>query len=76
MNEELEGASHHVPVLLGPAITGLNLKADGCYVDGTFGRGGHSPLKLVWCLWESLLCTSLLSNALLNVIVGRDMYCE
>jgi 16S rRNA (cytosine1402-N4)-methyltransferase len=42
VNEEREGGSHHVPVLLGPAITGLNLKPDGCYVDGTFGRGGHS----------------------------------
>ena len=42
MNEEIEGASHHAPVLLAPAIAGLNLKADGCYVDGTFGRGGHS----------------------------------
>jgi 16S rRNA (cytosine1402-N4)-methyltransferase len=42
VNEQSEGASHHVPVLLGPAIAGLNLKADGCYVDGTFGRGGHS----------------------------------
>lgn len=31
-----------MPVLLGPAIAGLNLKPDGCYVDGTFGRGGHS----------------------------------
>lgn len=42
MNEETEGASRHVPVLLGAAIEALNLKADGCYVDGTFGRGGHS----------------------------------
>ena len=42
MNEEIQGASHHVPVLLRPAIAGLNLKADGCYVDGTFGRGGHA----------------------------------
>ena len=42
MNEERKGASRHVPVLLGPAISSLNLKADGCYVDGTFGRGGHS----------------------------------
>ena len=42
MSEERKGASHHVPVLLGPAISGLNLKTDGCYVDGTFGRGGHS----------------------------------
>ena len=32
----------HVPVLLGPVLEGLNLKPDGCYVDGTFGRGGHS----------------------------------
>ena len=32
----------HVPVLLGPVLVGLNIKPDGCYVDGTFGRGGHS----------------------------------
>ena len=42
MKEETEGASHHVPVLLAPAIAGLNLKPDGWYIDGTFGRGGHS----------------------------------
>ena len=32
----------HVPVLLGPVLEGLDIKQDGCYVDGTFGRGGHS----------------------------------
>lgn len=32
----------HVPVLLEPVIDGLEIKQDGCYVDGTFGRGGHS----------------------------------
>ena len=32
----------HVPVLLGPVLKGLRIKPDGCYVDGTFGRGGHS----------------------------------
>jgi 16S rRNA (cytosine1402-N4)-methyltransferase len=32
----------HVPVLLGPVLEGLNTRADGCYVDATFGRGGHS----------------------------------
>jgi 16S rRNA (cytosine1402-N4)-methyltransferase len=32
----------HVPVLLGPVLEGLEIKQDGCYVDGTFGRGGHS----------------------------------
>lgn len=32
----------HVPVLLGSVLQGLKIKPDGCYVDGTFGRGGHS----------------------------------
>ena len=31
-----------MPVLLGPVLDGLKIKPDGCYVDGTFGRGGHS----------------------------------
>lgn len=32
----------HVPVMLQPVIEGLAIKADGVYLDGTFGRGGHS----------------------------------
>ena len=36
----------HVPVLLGPALEGLAIKQDGIYVDGTFGRGGHSSAIL------------------------------
>ena len=32
----------HVPVLLKEAVDGLAVKAGGRYVDGTFGRGGHS----------------------------------
>jgi len=32
----------HVPVLEGPVLKGLSIRPDGCYVDGTFGRGGHS----------------------------------
>ena len=32
----------HLPVMLDESITGLSLRADGIYVDGTFGRGGHS----------------------------------
>ncbi len=32
----------HRPVLLGPVLEGLNIRTNGCYVDGTFGRGGHS----------------------------------
>jgi len=32
----------HTPVLLNEAVDGLNVRANGIYVDGTFGRGGHS----------------------------------
>lgn len=31
-----------MPVLLGPVLKGLDIKKSGVYVDGTFGRGGHS----------------------------------
>jgi 16S rRNA (cytosine1402-N4)-methyltransferase len=40
-----EGFSHDT-VLLYEAVEGLQLKPDGVYVDGTFGRGGHSRLIL------------------------------
>ena len=32
----------HVPVLLKDTVDGLAVKKGGRYVDGTFGRGGHS----------------------------------
>ncbi len=35
-------SNEHVPVLLGPVLEGLRIKENGTYVDGTFGRGGHS----------------------------------
>jgi 16S rRNA (cytosine1402-N4)-methyltransferase len=35
-------AASHVPVLLAESVAALDLRADGIYVDGTFGRGGHS----------------------------------
>ena len=36
----------HQPVLAQEAIEALALRPDGIYVDGTFGRGGHSRLIL------------------------------
>ena len=32
----------HTTVLLNEAVAALEIKPDGIYVDGTFGRGGHS----------------------------------
>lgn len=32
----------HAPVLLVEVLEALNIKPDGIYVDGTFGRGGHA----------------------------------
>ena len=36
----------HVSVLLSEAVDALAIRADGIYVDGTFGRGGHSRAVL------------------------------
>ncbi|WP_171160586.1 16S rRNA (cytosine(1402)-N(4))-methyltransferase RsmH [Usitatibacter palustris] len=36
----------HVPVLVEEALAALEVREDGTYVDGTFGRGGHSAAIL------------------------------
>ncbi|RIA19954.1 16S rRNA (cytosine1402-N4)-methyltransferase [Ectopseudomonas oleovorans] len=41
-----DSSFRHITVLLDEAVEGLAVRADGCYIDGTFGRGGHSRLIL------------------------------
>jgi 16S rRNA (cytosine1402-N4)-methyltransferase len=42
---------YHVPVMLKESLEGMALKADGVYVDLTFGGGGHSR-EILKCLGE------------------------
>lgn len=42
----LLGTLTHTTVLLHEAVESLAVRANGVYVDGTFGRGGHSRLLL------------------------------
>ncbi|WP_109079048.1 16S rRNA (cytosine(1402)-N(4))-methyltransferase RsmH [Aggregatibacter kilianii] len=39
-------SAEHLTVLLHETVDGLALKENGIYIDGTFGRGGHSRLIL------------------------------
>ena len=42
----MSDAFAHATVLLSEAVDALQVRPDGVYVDGTFGRGGHSRLIL------------------------------
>ena len=39
-------AGEHVPVMLAEVIAGLGVRAEGTYLDGTYGRGGHAATIL------------------------------
>ncbi len=40
--DEISASPAHITVLLREAVDALAIQPDGIYVDGTFGRGGHS----------------------------------
>ncbi len=42
VNERDQSAKRHLPVLLDEVVELLAIEPNGVYVDGTFGRGGHS----------------------------------
>lgn len=55
----------HIPVMLNECLEGLNVKADGTYVDGTVGGAGHS-IEIVKRLSENgrLICVDKDEDAL------------
>lgn len=55
----------HIPVMLDECLEGLNIKADGIYVDGTVGGAGHS-IEIVKRLSENgrLICVDKDEDAL------------
>ena len=59
----MSAGSTHVTVLLDEAVESLAIKADGVYIDATFGRGGHSRRIL-----------SKLNEKGRLVAVDRDLY--
>ncbi len=48
-NRKGSGSPEHITVMLNEAVDALITEPDGVYVDGTFGRGGHSR-----CILEKL----------------------
>ena len=76
---------NHKSVLLNEVIESLNIKADGYYVDGTLGGGGHA-LEVVKRLESGKLigidrdsdaikaATQRLNDYINNVIIIRDNY--
>lgn len=76
---------NHKSVLLNEVIESLNIKADGYYVDGTLGGGGHA-LEVVKRLKSGKLigidrdsdaikaATQRLNDYINNVIIIRDNY--
>lgn len=64
-------ANRHQPVLLEEAIASLNILGDGVYLDGTFGRGGHSQAILARLTEQGRLLA--LDKDPQAVAAGREM---
>lgn len=64
----------HSSVLLTESILALNIKDDGCYLDGTFGRGGHAAaiLKQLSSAGNLFACDRDSEAAVSAAVLGQD----
>ncbi len=46
MSDSVDDADFHRPVMEKELLEALQIKPDGCYLDATYGRGGHSQAVL------------------------------
>jgi 16S rRNA (cytosine1402-N4)-methyltransferase len=65
------GDHRHQPVLLEEAVEALSVKPEGLYLDGTFGRGGHSRAILARLTEQGRLFS--LDRDPEAVTVGREL---
>lgn len=60
----------HMPVMLSECIEALAIKPGGTYIDGTFGRGGHSREILKQLCGGKLICVDRDTSA---INFGREL---
>ncbi len=63
LNKMMENYKH-TTVLLDEAVNGLNIRPDGIYIDGTFGRGGHARLILCSLVKRGVCWRSIATQAI------------
>ncbi len=65
------GDYQHQPVLLEEVVEALNIRPDGKYLDGTFGRGGHSQAILASLSRKG--CLFALDRDPEAIVAGKEM---
>ena len=79
--------SGHLPVMYAQVLDGLNVRGNGTYLDGTFGRGGHARgvlerlgpggRLLLMDKDPEAIRKELFAAGLPNLFIpGRDSFCQ
>ena len=78
--------TNHIPVMLNEVVSGLNIKPNGIYIDGTLGKGGHTKSILKQLSNEGLIigidrdieainfCINFFENKKSSLSIHHDSY--